>query len=244
MIKSIEKNEVNIIKLFNWGDKFDIKNSGGEVVFTAWIRVVGEHDINMARVYSLRKSAELRKKLKTEGTDERLGLLPEIEVAEKDKVIETIILLTIRDISDRSVKNMEVKYPKEPDSDVTLEEQEDYQKKVDNWPQYIEKKIQGLIEKESNVERKRLNKLSPEELKKEYETLMINRLCENEMYNNFQDMCVYSSCYRDSKYRNRLFHSIEEYQNLPSVIKERLAEFYSSLTIDTDELKKLPEATP
>jgi hypothetical protein len=207
------------------------------------MRVVGESDINRARVYSLRKSAELRKKLKTDGTDERLGLLPELEVAEKEKVVETIILLNLRDISDRAVKNLEVKYPKEPDSDATLEDQEKYQETVDNWPEFIENKIQKLIEKESNVERKRLNTLPTDELQKEYETVMINRLCENEMYNNFQDMCVYLSCYKDSKYRNKMFDSVDQYQNLPSVIKERLSEFYASLTIDTDELKKLPEAT-
>lgn len=237
-MKSIEKNDIDISKLFSWGSSLTLKNKHGDDVLTVYMRIIGDADVNRARVIALRKSAELREKLKTPGSDERVALLPSMKEIEKEKIIETMLFMTLKDLSSVAEKNLVLKYPQEPDSDATLEEQEEYQKQVDDWPNTLQTKISESLEKEVAIERKRLQQLSENKLKTEYEDLWINRLCEVEMYNSFQDICVVFGSYKDADYKRKLFNSIDDFQNLPTEVKEQLLDFYATLIIDIDELKK------
>ena len=238
MTKSIEKNDVIINRLFNWGSKFEIKNSSDEVVFTSYIRIIGDADINRARVFALRKSAELRRKLKTEDSDERVAYLPEIEALDKENLVSICLTLTMKEIGDSVRKDLSIPYPKEPSSDSSLEEFEKFQQEVDNWPNLVEKEVESKMDKAIEKEKKVLEKLSFEDLRKHYEKLTVDRLCENEMYQRFMDACVTFGTFKDENYKEKMFESISEFDDLPTQIKEQFINFYSTLNIDMDELKK------
>jgi hypothetical protein len=235
-MKNIDKNDVDISTLFNWGTELEINTPKGPMKF--WMRVIGDADLNRARVYGLRNSADLRKKLKDSESDERRALVPDFDVTDKEKVVEATILYMISDLTDRAQKDLDLKYPQEPNSEADLEEHEKFQKEVDAFPAYVEKEIKKRYDKEVTKEKRRLNKLSDDELLKEYEETLINKLCENEMMKSFQDMCVFFASYKDEYYQERLFPNVETFQNLPTETKDQFYVFYTTLSPPTEELKK------
>lgn len=235
-MNDIDKNDVNISTLFNWGSQLEIETHKGPLTF--WMRIVGDADLNRARVYGLRNSAELRRKLKDESSDEHIALVPDFDVTERDKAIEAILLYKITDLTERAQKDLNLDYPKEPDSDAKQEEHEKYQAKIDAFPEYVEKVVKKAYTKEVNAEKRRLNKNSDEELLEIFEETLINKLCENKMMGSFQDMCVYFSSYRDKDYKKHLFSNIDAFLDLPTQVKEDFYVFYTTLTPPTEELKK------
>lgn len=244
-MKSIDRNDVSISKLFNWGKKLDIKDSVGKDIkdLSYYIRVVGDSELNRARVFSLRKSAELRKKLRTKNTDEHIAYIPDFTNLDSETILETIIAYSVKDISSIASRNLNLNLPTEPDTEASLEEHERYQQKIDDWPEERHKLILKEIDKEVEKERKRLSKVSKKNLEKMYEKYIINNLCETEMYSKFTEMCTFFGSYVDSKYKKRAFKNVEEFNNLPSHIKEQFINMYMSLDILSNDLKKLPGAT-
>jgi hypothetical protein len=235
-MKDIEKNDVNISNLFVWGAKTTIPTNKGEK--DIWVRVVGDADISRARVYALRKSAELRRKLKDLDSDERMAMIPEFDADSKEQAIELLLNLRIKEITDDALDDVEIVYPKEPASDASLEEQEEYQASVDNFPKYVEKQTRKAVETQVEKERERIKNMSMEGLEELYVNTLVNQLCETEMYQAFQDKTVFYACFTDENYTSPLFSDFEMYLNLPLEIKEKLATFYGTLTLDIDTLKK------
>ena len=88
-----EKSDVDISKLFHYGKKFDIQDRNGKKVLTVFIRIVGDADLNRARVYAIRRSAELRERLRSKESDESLAFIPPIESVEKNSLIETCLTI-------------------------------------------------------------------------------------------------------------------------------------------------------
>jgi hypothetical protein len=231
-----ERNDVDISKLFSWGNKFTIEGKG-DVKVEAYIRLLGDADLNRARVFALRKSAELRRKLKTPDSEERMARIPEVDLVEKDALVENLVTYYIREATMKAYNEVDVPEPKPLDSDATLEEQEKFQEEVDSYPDRLNEAIRDFITKEIDKERKKLNKRTKEELAEEYEQTLINRHCENEMVKRMKEMCVFLGTYYDPDYKTRLFSSFEQFDNLPVEIKKQFIEHYSSLEISTDELK-------
>jgi hypothetical protein len=242
-MKSVDKNDVDISKLFNWGTSFELKAPSGDVV-TFYLRVVGDADLNIAKTFALRESAELRKKLKKKGTSERDAFIPDVISTEKDILIELILSLIVKEITDKVRNGLEFPFPREPNSDASLEEFEKFQEEVDSYPEMVEESVRKEMDDAIEKQRKDLNKKTMKQLISLYEKEMINRICETEMYNKFQDMCVYLGVYKDSEYKERMFKSVDQFNNLPTPIKEELIIRYSMIDLNVDDLKKLPEATP
>jgi hypothetical protein len=234
----VEKNDVDISKLFYWSKESAIADSNGKILMKLWIKLVGDADLNRARIFALRNSAELRAKLKDPTSDEHVAFIQDISTVDKEKIVEIIVSLTLRDFTKDAYKEISIPTPIEPDSDAPLEKQEKYQKEVDDYPKkredairkYLNKKIDGLTEE--------LNKLPDEELQKKYESLMINELCEQESFKKFKEMCVYFGIYKDKQFKNRVFQNFEEFNNIAPEIKNKLVNEYTSLELDTDTLKK------
>ena len=237
-MQDIEKNDVEIKNLFVWGKPFDILTEDNKVVSKVYIRIIGDADLNKSRVAALRASAILRRKLNEKDSDERLAFIPDFYLLEKDTLVETVVGTLIRDITTRVVKELDDILPEEPDEEATLEEQEEYQKKVDNWTKERQTKIQSIIEKELDKERKILNEKSTEEVGKIYEKFTINNLCEDEMYRVFSEMRVFYGSYKDENFKIKLFKDLSEFESLPAFIKNQLINHYLSLDIKMDELKK------
>ena len=238
-MKDIEKNDVSISKLFQWGAQMVLPTPRGNI--DVWMKIIGEADINRARVYALRKSSDMRKRLKDLDSDDRIAMIPDLDLSNKDKVVELLLTLLIKDITDVAIENTEIKYPKELPSTASMEEQEKYQKTIDDFPAYVEALTKAQIDKGVEKERKRLYKLSTDDLEELYVSSMINRICEHEMYQRFQDKTVFFACFTDDTYKTHLFESFEDYQDLPTEISTLLSDFYSTLSIDIDYLKKSQE---
>ena len=238
-MKDIEKNDVDISKLFKWGQNMTLNTPQGDV--EVWIKVLGDADINRARIYALRRSAEMRKKMLDLNSDERIALIPVLDTSSKAKVVELMLTLRIRETTEDATENLEIKYPKELPTTASLEEQEKYQAVVDNFPSYIEKLTKKAVERGVTKERKRLSKMSVVELGKLYISTLVEHVCETEMYQAFQDKTTYFACFKDENYILHLFDNFDDYLDLPTEVKTTLSDFYGTLSIDVDTLKKSPE---
>jgi hypothetical protein len=237
-MKEIEKNDVDISKLFYWSKESAIADAHGNILAKIWIRLTGDADLNRARVFALRKSAELRAKLKDPTTDEHMAFLQDVSVVEKTNLIDVVVGLGLRDISRNAYKEINVPIPKEPDSEASLEKQEKYQKEVDDYPKKREDLIRKYLKKKVDKLTEELDALPIEELQKKYDIQMINELCEQESFKVFKEMCVYFSIYKDKNFKTRMFKDFEEFSNIAPEIKQKLMDEYTSLELDTDNLKK------
>jgi len=242
MPASIEKNDVDISKLFNWGLGFPIQDDDGKELFKVYIRLVGDAELNRARVFALRKSAELRRQLKKEDSDERLAFIPFYELVEKEELVQSLLLFNTKFLTSEALREVKVTMKKEPDSDATLEEQEEYQAWVDNYPKEREAKIREYVqERVGNIEKELMEK-DKETLYKDFERAVTDQLCENEMMLKYRDMCAYLGSYKDKEYKELFFKDFGEFENLPKNIKDQFLESYLSLEIGGEDLKKLLEA--
>jgi len=237
-MESIEKNDVDISKLFSWGGEFDVLDTDKKTLSKVFIRLVGDADLNKARIFALRKSAQLRKKLRTKNSDERLAYIPDFLELEKESLVEAVLAYSLKDISADIVKNLNLVLPKEPKSEASLEEQEKYQEEVDNWPTERHKMILSKMKEETDKEKVKLTRLSKKRLEKLYETYVISIICNDEMTSKFLEFCTFLGIYKDEDYKNRMFDSLDEFTNLIPSIKNQLIEYYSSLDIGLSELKK------
>ena len=234
----LEKNDIDISKLFNWFDKFEITTPAGDVYATVYMRIVGDAEMNRARVMSLRKSAELRKKLMDLESDERIAYVPDKEVLTRDKIIAYLAFVRTKNIYSEVSKEITVPFPKEPPSDASLERQENYQLEIDEYPIKLRKAIEEEVEKRLKVELSRFEVKNDDELYKIYVESLINDLCEAEMFDRFIDFCTYFGTYADSEMKQKYFKSQEEFLSLPSVIKKQFLRAYNTLEIDMTSLKK------
>lgn len=241
MPKSIDKGDVDISKLFEWKKNFDLEIFGRKI--TIYLRLVGDAEINRARVYALRKSAELRKKLRDKNSDEYIAFIPDFDIITKEELLGGILTLAVKDLTNDAIKEVKIPLPVEPTSDASLEEQEKYQEEIDNYPILREELIRNYVKEKLQALEDRYKKLSKENLYDIYVKEAVNQLCEMEMISAFREMSAYFGSYKDKNYKTRLVNTFEEFQNLPSNIKTEIIQEYLSLEIDGEVLKKLPEVT-
>jgi hypothetical protein len=237
-----EKNDIDINKLFSWGKTVEIYSPTGEII-PCYIRVIGDAQLNRARVYALRESAVTRRLLKDKNSDENIAYIPDIEELEKDKIVEFILASEMKDFTEEALKNVNVPFPKEPKSDAKLEQREKYQKAIDDYPDKLNSELNKYINGRVEKERKIIDKQTKEVLYQIYVDRIINDICQNEMYMRFMDMCVYFGSFKDADYTIPFYESLEQFQQVPSKIKDSLIKEYQTLDINLDDLKKLPGAT-
>ncbi len=235
-MNSIDKNDVDISKLFAWGKKVTIKGLGSEL--DVFIRLVGDADVNRARVFALRKAAELRKKLHDEKSDERIALLPTMESMEKEVMVKTLLLFYQREFTMQAIREVKIDFPKEPKSEASQEEHEKYQAEIDTYPEKREVAIRSFIENLVQKKEAELTATDTSKLYNDYIRMMINQICESEMMTRYREICIVFGSYRDENYKKSLFKSFDEFDNLPVSIKQQFLDAYSELELDTETLKK------
>jgi hypothetical protein len=239
MVASIEKNDVDLSKLFYYGDKFVIKDRKGKAALTVYIRLVGDAELNRARVFALRSSADLRVRLKDNTSDINHALIPSsYDELDKDQLVDLIVAYSMQDITREVLRDTTVPIPKEPRSDASLEEQEKYQKLVDEFPENRNKILNDSIATRIKEYRVELVKKSKVELEKEYESSIIKNLCEQEMLTKFREMCAFFGTFKDKEYTKQLFSSFESFDNILPDIKDQIIKSYSSLEMTNEQLKK------
>lgn len=239
MTRSAERNDVDITKLFRYEKEVIVKDDISGDSVKLYLRIIGDADMNVARVAGLRDSAETRRELKEDGSDMRTAFVSELpEFQTKEVLVESLILLMTGEIYKEATNNANVPEPQPPKGDASLEEMEKFQKEVDAYPEVHTKGVEKEAEKIKKRERKALEKHDEETLYKVYENLIIDRICTEQMGLTYYSMCVYLGAYGDPRYKKRSFNSYEEYDNSSPYLKGRLTEAYRMLELGMDDLKK------
>ena len=239
----VERNDVNISKLFNWGRVYEVTNSDNEVEALVYMKVLGDADVNKARVHAIRKSADLRRKLSDLNSDERVIFIKPMDALELEDLYNLITVFSMREISNDAYKNVNVKKPVPPKSNASLAKMEKYQKEVDEYPGLFREAVEKQMKVEVDKLLKVLKTESKESLYKRYVSTLTDELCEQEALNSYRNIEVYLGCYKDDEYKELFFSSFDEYDNLPAEVKADFRAAYDRLDIRVDELKKLREAT-
>lgn len=239
----VERNDVDLSKLFVWGKKFEIVDKDEEMQATVYMRLLGDADVNRARVYALRKSRELRLKLLDPNSDERMLYIQTLDELTKEDLYNYITMFSMREITNRAFKEVRVEKPKQPKSNAPLKKMEEYQKQIDDYPKKLDEAIKKFIKKEVESLKSFLEKEDKEVLYKRYMDSIIEEFCEQEALKAYRDYELYLGCYKDEDYKIRAWESFEEFDNLPTEVKQNFRAAYETLDIKMDELKKLREAT-
>jgi hypothetical protein len=244
MSRIAEKNDVDISQLFKWNKEVDISDTYTGSTIKLYLRLVGDAELARSRAYAYRKSAELRKSLKKDGSDERISFIAELsEVKNKEAMVQSIVLLRLADMNMRAMRDTNLLEPKEPSSDATQEDWENYQVAIDQYPKDFTNLVLKKVEELRSKEEEDTKKLPLKLLYDTYEAEVIEKMCVEEMQTRYYDMCTYLGTYKDNKFRTRAFLSVDDFDNLHPQLKNRLKTEYQSLELGTDILKKLPEAT-
>ena len=236
MTLSPERNDVDISSLFFY--KKPVTLTGNDKELTVYMRLVGDAELHRARVKALRDSRKLRDALKDKTSDEYLAFIPDIEDVDKDRLVELSLVVSLKEISAEVAEETDVPFPEEPKSGASLEEQEAYQKEIDEYPDKREKIIRKKILERAAEFKEELKERTLAQLKKDYLASIVNELCEAELAKSFYDHIIFFSLYKNDKYKEPLFENFEEYLALPSDVKEMLLKEYKNLELGMDELKK------
>jgi len=237
MVLSPEKNDVDINSLFYYRKPVTVIGKDAEPV-TFYMRLVGDAELQRARVKALRDSRKLRDALKNPESDEHLAYIPDVNDLDSKQLVEVILLSLLKEISSEVISELDIPFPKELESGASLEEQEEYQKLVDEYPKKRENLVREEIISRAAAAKKELLKKDIEVLRKDYLVGIRNEMCEVELTKSFYNHIVFYSLYRDPEYKIPLLESFEEFKNFPSEIKEQLIKEYRSLELGMDELKK------
>ncbi|HEC63700.1 hypothetical protein LCGC14_0482920 [marine sediment metagenome] len=237
-IVDIERNDVDLTKLFKWSTEIEIQDEKGNSVTSVFMRLVGDSELNQARIFGLRESAKLRRALKTLGTTERDAFVSDLELREPEFIAKTVTILSLNSLSTDARRNVIISLPIDLPSDASSEELEEYQETVDNFPLEYAKKVEEEITKLAAEMEEKLLKLSDDELQDSYEEALINNLCSTRMTNKFLDMCIFLGTFSDIDMKERKFSSLEEYENLATEVKDQLTYAYNTLDMPIEKLKK------
>lgn len=240
----VEKNDVNIDKLFVWGKEFVLEDGDGKELAKVYMRLLGDADTNKARVYALRKSAELRKELSDVDSDLRWATIKQEDAMELEDLYNMITVFSLRQITNEASRQVSVPAPKPPRSNAPLSKMEKYQKELDEYPAKRQEAMNKYIKKEVESLRAFLAKDDKSTIYRRYVNSLIDEFCEREAIRAYSDMELYLGCYKDADYEEKFFSSFEKFDNLDETQKEMFKTAYSNISIGMDELKKLRVATP
>lgn len=236
-LPDIEKNDVDLNALFNYTTELELQLPNGERL-TLYQRVIGDEDNGKAQVHALRESGKLRENLTNKRWPDRVAYVPKIDKYKKEEILDVILSMMLRDLTLQAVNEVEIKQRKEPDEDSTLEEREEYQKYVDEYPKLYEAEVTKIIEKKKAEHRKRLNGYKREELLNMYEGTLVNAHVQQEHDRAYLEISTYLGTFLDAEFKKPAFKSLDKFNSLPTRVKEKILGSYKSLEISSVQLKK------
>jgi hypothetical protein len=242
-MKNIERNDVDISVLFSYKKEMEVEAPTGEKI-PLYIKLVGDAELNIARVFALRESREFRENLEDVQWKDRKAFIPSIKKLKKEDLINIILSFKLKDFQEAAYRTITVPEPKKPSGDADLEEHENYQKEIDEYPEKVTRAASKKALDESEIERKRLEKKLKKDLAFEYENYIIGQLCNALFFSKFKEKCAYFGTFKSSDYKVRAFNSFEDFENVPTSLKGEILNVYLELEMEMEDLKKLPEATP
>jgi len=237
----VEQSDVDISPLFSWSKEFEVVSEG--VTTPVFMRLLGDADMNRARVAALRKSAEFRKKLRDLDSDERLAFIKDIDDIDMETLVMVVIAFSMGDLRDKVLPRLKIKPPKVPRTDAKTSAHEKYQTDIDSYPERRLEEIKDLLNKEVDTLKESLLLEPKDSLYKKYVNSMIDEMCEQELLREFKSQCCYLGSYKNQDLSEKLFSSYEEFNNLESNLKQQFLREYSEMELHGDDLKKLQQVT-
>lgn len=227
-----------IEELFRWHGEVEIKDNEGNVVETLYQRVVGDADIQRARLEALKASKLMRKALKDLTSDEAIINLPLEDDYDQEELITLIIFSKYSIFRQQAEFRVQEKKVKEPKSEATLEEQENYIEAVEQAKVDYEENVNEDIKKQSEKLEAELKEKPHSELFNMYMKEHSEIVCRLKMIEVFDEFATFYGTYGDSKFKERRFESIESFRDLAPRIKNQLMANYKNLELGLAEVKK------
>lgn len=227
-----------IEELFRWNGTVEIKDTEGNVVETLYQRVVGDADIQRARLEALKASKLMRKALKDPTSDEAIIHLPLEDDFTKEELITLILFNKYYSFQNKAEKKVEEKKVKEPKSDASLEEQENYIDNIEKAKQDYKDKVDETVRQQSEAFEAELREKSDKELYDLWIKENIELICRGEMIKVFDEYATYFGTFSDEDFKNRRFETVEDFKDLAPRIKNQLMTNYKNLELGLIDVKK------
>jgi hypothetical protein len=235
---SMEQSDL-IAKLFTWSHELHLTGLMNTEVLTVYQRLVGDLDIQKARMTALRYSRELRVQLRDENSDAYVVYLSPVHDLDRDSITTLIMIDNVLPIRSKIEKDFYYVEPKEPDSDeATTEDFEEYAKKWASWEKEREDLLNKKLVKAMDDLKAELDAKSSEELFRQAKQVRLESLCDQELKTKFIEMCTWLGTYSDKNYKQRLFPSFNEFLSQPENLKTQLLNGYAELEMSTIGLKE------
>jgi hypothetical protein len=229
--------------LLRWKKEVEIKDPQGNVIEHAYIRIIGDYDLQesfrLARIASTKRRAKLRD-ITSEEYEDEVSVLDAADLSQCVEIITTarMSLFEAEAASATTVPDLPELEEVAIDPDApTLEEQEkldtrlaeveaEYQKQLN---EYIETKRQELIVEIGALSLEQAREMAKEEIS--------NVLALGAFMDALNNERLWRATYVDKAFKERAFDSVEEFKNAASYIRTQLIEAYQQLEIGPDELK-------
>lgn len=234
---------LSIKELFTYKKEISLLDNRGNEVAKAWVRLLGEEELNLAyklsRVASLQKRDKFRDTTSIEFKDEiapmgeltREELLEMILEAQKNKVTSQAFVKVDREELPKIEEMAE-----EPDAP-SLEEQENLDQAVQDQKLDYDKRVDSYIDSRLLVIKQEMEQKPTEELVKIAQEEMVGILPLNTFFIELNAQKAWRGSFEDSKYTKRIFNSVEEFNNADPSLKKQLSVAYASLELGADDIK-------
>lgn len=229
---------LKIEDLFRWKGKCEITDSEGTVIETLYQRVIGDADIQKARIEALKASKLLRKALRDETSDEYLIKIPLEGEYTQAELIALIIFSKYSLLRQQAEMRTREERVKEPKGDATLEQQEEYIANLEEARKTYEEIVNKDIENQSKKIEEELSLKSYEEIFDEFVKGQIDLACRTRMMEIFNEFTVYYGTYKDENFKVRRFESIEDFRDLAPRVKTQIMDSYRNIELNLEEVKK------
>ncbi len=226
----------SLSRLFKWRKKVNIIDKD-KILAIVYMRLVGDDDYRNARDRALKASKILRVKLRDSNSEEYISAFVDIDTLSVDDLVLGVLFSEWPDFRDEaSLLIPEEKIAELPDNP-TLEQQEEYNTKIEEKGKKRTDAITKYMTKKSDEKKDALLKTDIEELKKLYRQGTISLRCTEEFTNTFREWCVFKVTYSDDQYKIPAFDSFEDFTSSSPQLKRQLMSAYLDLEISGEELK-------
>jgi len=237
-LPNIEKREVDLNALFNYTTELELLLPEGRGTITLYQRVIGDEDNGKAQVHALRESSEFREKLRNRRWKDRKAYIPNITNLRKEEIVETLASLMIRDLTLEALNEVHIPAKQEPDEDASLEEREEYQKYIDNYPDLYNMEVTRIVADKREAKLAEIRKINKDELLKLYEAVLIDMHAQSTFEKAYSEMAAYYGTFSDEEYTQRPYKSFEDFLKTPTRVKTEIIKSYKQLELSSVTLKK------
>ena len=228
----------DLVDLFRWNTKVDIKNRDGKILTTLYIRLVGDVDYNQAQQFGLVASRKLRKRLRDKDSTDHQAIFMDIDDREKNDLVFGILISEMSNFREIAMAEIsEDIIDDKLDPDATLEERENNQELEEKRAKEKVEKLRNKMDEKSNERKAELEKMDIEELRKVFIDSTTNYKCLEEFGLAFREYCVFCGTYNDPKFKEKAFTDFYEFRNSSPILKRQLIDAYLKLELTGEQLK-------